>query len=498
MPRLRIMAGARPHAERRAEVRGVLPMPFAPATETGLDALFRPRSIAIIGASENPATISGRPLHVLRQHDFAGPLYLVNPNRAEIAGQPCHPDIAAVPEPVDLALVAVRAALVPGIIADAAAAGTRAAVIFSSGFGEQDAAGQAAQARLSQIARDTGIRLLGPNGEGFFNVAAGVPASFSPTVDRSRGLAGGLVTGGLAVVSQSGGLGFALFNGAQAAGLGASFVVTTGNECDVDALEAAAFCLEDPATTVIALLVEGFAGGPAALAPVARRARELGKHLVLAKLGRSPAGRRSAPTHSAHDAGDPAAYDRAADEAGVVRAEDQEDLLDACLALSRARALAGRRVGIVTASGGAGIWAADACEGQGLTVPVLSAATQGRLRGLMPPYGVAANPVDLTAQGISGGNVVPALEILAASGEVDAVLVVVTLAGPDLLRREGAELDAAATALGLPVLIYGYTAPGSASREILSGLALPWYTSPRRAARALRALVPGAGTPPAL
>ncbi len=105
------------------------------------------------------------------------------------------------------------------------------------------------------------------------------------------------------------------------------------------------------------------------------------------------------------------------------RAEDQEDLLDACLALSRARPLAGRRVGIITASGGAGIWAADACEGQGLTVPVLSAATQDRLRGLMPPYGVAANPVDLTAQGISGGNVVPALEILAASGEVDAVLV---------------------------------------------------------------------------
>jgi acyl-CoA synthetase (NDP forming) len=232
------------------------------------------------------------------------------------------------------------------------------------------------------------------------------------------------------------------------------------------------------------------------VAPVARRARELGKHLVVAKLGRSAAGRRSAPTHSAHDAGDPAEYDRVLAEAGVILAEDQEDLLDACLALSRARPMAasaggGGRVGIITASGGAGIWAADACEGQGLTVPVLSAAAQARLRTLMPPYGVAANPVDLTAQGISGGNVVPALEILAASGEVDAVLVVVTLAGPDLLRREGAELDAAAAALGLPVLIYGYTAPGSASREILSGLAVPWYTSPRRAARALRALAAG-------
>jgi acyl-CoA synthetase (NDP forming) len=454
---------------------------------TGLEPLLRPRSIAIIGASENPATISGRPLVVLRQHNFSGPLYLVNPNREQIAGERCYPSVAALPEPADLALIAVRAELVPGVVADCAAAGTRAAVIFSSGFGEQDEPGKAAQAELSRIARETGIRLLGPNGEGFFNVADGVPASFSPTVDFSRGLTH-LAAGGLAVVSQSGGLGFALFNGAQAVGLGVSFVVTTGNECDVEAVEVARFLVEDEATTVIAMLIEGFGAGPGAIEEVAGRARAAGKHLVVAKLGRTPAGRRSAPTHSAHDAGDPAEYDRALAGAGVILAEDQEDLLDACFALSGGKQMPGPRVGIITASGGAGIWVADACEAQGLTVPVLSAGTQDKLRVLMPPYGVAANPVDLTAQGISGGNVVPALEILADSGEVDAVLAVVTMAGPDLLRREGAEIAQAAARMPLPVLFYSYTAPGAQSLEILRDLGLPWFPSPRRAARALSAL----------
>jgi acyl-CoA synthetase (NDP forming) len=393
-----------------------------------------------------------------------------------------------VPEPVDLALIAVRAELVPDVVADCAAAGTRAAVIFSSGFGEQDAAGQAAQARLTQLARETGIRLLGPNGEGFFNVAAGVPASFSPTVDYSRGLTH-LAAGGLAVVSQSGGLGFALFNAAQAVGLGASFVVTTGNEADVEALEVADFLIEDEASTVIALLAEGFGAGPGAIAAVAGRARAAGKHLVVAKLGRSPAGRRSAPTHSAHDAGDPGEYERALTGAGVIQAGDQEDLLDVCFALAQARPMPGPRVGIITASGGAGIWAADACEEQGLTVPVLSAATQQQLRELMPAYGVAANPVDLTAQGISGGNVVPAVQILADSGEVDAIMAVVTMAGPDLLRREGTEIAQTAAGLRVPVLFYSYTAPGTESQEILRELGLPWFPSPRRAARALSALL---------
>ena len=179
--------------------------------EHRLHRLLRPRSVAIIGASEDPHSLSGRPLEVLRQHGYPGRIYVVNPNRVQVGGLAPYPSIAAVPEQVDLAVLAVRASLVPGIVAECAAAGVRAVVIFSSGFAETNSAGRAAQDRMAEVAGASGMRLLGPNGEGFLNIPGGVAVSFSPTVDRRRGLAN-LTAGNLAIVSQSGGLGFALFN----------------------------------------------------------------------------------------------------------------------------------------------------------------------------------------------------------------------------------------------------------------------------------------------
>jgi acyl-CoA synthetase (NDP forming) len=465
--------------------------------QAGLGPLLRPRSIAIVGASQDPDSLSGRPLEVLRQHAYAGRIYIVNPNRGQVGGLVAYPSVAALPEPVDLAVVAVRAAHVPGIVADCAAVGVRAAVIFSAGFAETDAAGRAAQDRLAATARASGMRLLGPNGEGFFNAADRVAVTFSPALDRRRGLKN-LVAGNLGIVSQSGGLGFALFNWGQAVGLGASFVVTTGNESDVEALEVADVLLADGQTAVVALIVEGLRR-PADLARVAQRARDSGKRLVVAKLGGSVAGRRAAPVHTAHESGDEAEYDRMFRAGGIVRAEDQEDLLDVCFALCRGRPMRGRRVGVVTTSGGAGIWVADACEAHGLSVPGLSAPAQAALRPLLPGFGSAANPVDVTAQMVTGGSIATVLWALGASGEVDAVVAVASLAGPDLLRREGRALRAVLAELTIPVVICSYTVPGEPSRELLRELAVPWYPSPRRAARALRALArPGEDSRPKL
>jgi acyl-CoA synthetase (NDP forming) len=455
--------------------------------EHQLHPMFRPRSIAIVGASEDPHSLSGRPLEVLRQHGYGGRVYVVNPNRARVGGLASYPSVAALPEPVDLAVLAVRACLVPEVVAECAAVGVRAVVIFSSGFAETSSAGQAAQDRMATTAEAAGMRLLGPNAEGFFNVADGVAVSFSPAVDRSRGL-GNLTAGNLAIVSQSGGLGFALFNWGQAVGLGASFVVTTGNESDVDALEVADALLADGQTEVVALIIEGFRR-PADLSRVAQRARERGKHIVVAKLGRSAAGRRAAPVHTAHESGNEPEYERMFREGGIVRAEDQEDLLDICFALCRGRLMRGRRVGVVTTSGGAGIWMADACEAHGLTVPGLSAPAQAALRPLMPPFGSAGNPVDVTAQMVTGGSIATVLRTLCASDEVDAAVLVASLAAPDMLRRESEGLRAVLAELAMPVVIYSYTVPGRPSLELLGELGAAWYPSPRRAARALRALV---------
>jgi acetyltransferase len=455
-----------------------------------LHALLSPRSVAIIGASNDPARLSGRILPILLQHRYAGPIYPVNPHHDTVNGLPAYPAIAAVPGPVDVVAVAVRAALVPGVMQDCAAAGARNAVIFSSGFAEEGTDGRRAEDAVATAARAAGMRVLGPNAEGYFNLHDGVPLTFSPTVDYDRGLTR-LVPGNVAVVSQSGGLGFALFNGGQAVGMGSSHVVSTGNECDLGALEIAGHLVEDPRTEVVALVVEGFRPGDRErLTPVARRADEVGKSLVVAKLGRSGAGRDAAAAHTAHDAGDDQEYQADFRRLGVISVDDQDELLDVCFALSRRRPAAGPRIGILTTSGGAGVWVADACVAQGLAVPELDPGLQAELRPLLPSYGATRNPVDVTAEVVSRAGVARPLRLLATSAQVDAVILVSSLAGPQLLEREHDDIRGVLESTTKPVLVYSYTHPGPASVDALIRSGLAWYTSPARAARAARALVP--------
>ncbi len=452
----------------------------------GLAALLSPASIAVIGASEDPETLSGRPLQILAQHGYTGAVYPVNPRHRSIGGIPAFPSIGDVPGPVDLAVVAVRAERVVELLGQCAAAEVRSAVVFSSGFAEEGEPGARAEREIAELARRSGMRVLGPNAEGFFNLGDGIPVSFSPTVDYERGLTR-LVPGNVAVVSQSGGLGFAVFNWGQAVGLGASYVVSTGNEADVEALELAGYLLDRPGTDVVALLVEGFRSFDR-LEAVALRAARAGKHLVVAKLGRSAAGRRAATAHTAHDAGDDATYQAAFDRLGVVRVDDQEELLDVCFALSRRRLAAGGRVGIVTPSGGAGVWLADACSREGLEVPELDTALQQALAPLMPSYGSPRNPVDVTAQALSRSGISPSLALLCGSDQVDAVVMVAALAGPQMLRREERQIAEVLAGTAKPVVAYTYTRPGDESVEVLARLGLAWYPSPQRTARALAAV----------
>ena len=308
----------------------------------GLRALLTPGSIAIVGASQDPSRLSGRPLEILRQHRYPGRILPVNPQHETIGGLPAFPSISAVPGPVDVAAIVVRAALVPQVLSECASTGVRSVAIFSSGFAEEGEDGRRAEQSIGAIARASGMRILGPNAEGFFNVHDGIPLTFSPTVDYERGLTR-LVSGNVAVVSQSGGLGFALFNGGQGVGMGASYVVSTGNEADLGAVEVAGHLIEDAKTDVVALVVEGMRPEDD-LSAVAHRAAALGKHLVVAKLGRSTVGGEAAAAHTAHSAGHDDEYTAAFERLGVVQVDDQEDLLDVCFALSRGRLAVGSRV----------------------------------------------------------------------------------------------------------------------------------------------------------
>jgi len=455
----------------------------ADATISGLDALFRPRSIAIVGASEDLHSLSGRPLRILTQHGYPGRLYPVNPRHSRIGGLQVYPNVAAIPEPVDLCVIAVRAQLVPELLAQCATSGARCSVVFSSGFAEEGPEGARAEQQIATLARTSGMRILGPNAEGIFNVWDDIPVSFSPTVDHERGLSR-QIPGNVAVVSQSGGLGFALFNWAQYIGVGISYVVSTGNEADIDTLTLVDYLIEDDRTAVVAMLVEGFRDLDR-LSSVARRTHALGKSLVVAKLGRSKAGSRATLAHTAHEAGNDEEYQAAFDRWGIIRANDQEELLDICLVLSRGKQRNVARVGILTASGGAGVWLADACEAVGLEVPELDDTLQARLRPLMPSYGSPRNPVDATAQVVSSSGIATVLELLCSSPVIDTVALVTSLAAPDMLDREEDGIRAVLATTDKPIVVYSYTRPADKSIDILARLGLAWYPSPARTARAL-------------
>jgi acyl-CoA synthetase (NDP forming) len=449
--------------------------------------LLWPESIAVIGASADLQSISGRPVRILTQHGYSGRIYPVNPKYDAVMDLPAYPSVGAVPEPVDLAIVAVPAPSVVGVLRECAAAGVATAVVFSAGFAEEAGGGAAGEAELLEAIDGSGLRFLGPNSEGFINLAGPVPAGFSPTIDLERGLRT-LRTGEIAVVAQSGGIGFALFSDGNARGLGFSHVVSTGNEADLDSLDFLDYLIEDPATRVILMFVEGFKRGRR-FAALAERAAAARKPLVVAKVGRSDAGRRAAVSHTAHLAGHDAAYEAVFRRWGVLRARDQEGAVDWALALARSPLPAGNRVALVTLSGGAGVWAADALEEAGLRVPMLSAELQQRLRLLIPGYGSAANPVDVTAQVIdTAGGVTPVLEIILGSDEVDMVVLVTSLNSADLLRREGDALRRLCASPSRALLVYSYTQPSPESIGLLSELGLAWFTSSGRTAAAAGAL----------
>jgi len=464
----------------------VVTVPEEPRCAVDLSNLLQPQSIAVIGASANSAVISGMPLRILAQHGYRGAVYPVNPRHAELAGLACYPHIGAVPEPVDLALVVVHADAVPEVVAGCGAAGARFVVVISSGFAEQDPGGARQRALREACGGYPRMRLLGPNSEGLMNVVDRIPVTFSPTVDRERGLRR-LRTGDVAVVSQSGGLGFALFNDGLERGLGFSHVVSTGNELDLDLADVAEHLAADPSTRVLLLFLEGLPD-PSRLADVAAVARDTGTRVIVAKAGASPAGRRAALAHTAHEAGADGAYAELFARHGIVRARDQEHIVDLAMAFSRAKPPRGNRVGVLTTSGGAGTWLADDLAAAGLGVPLLGAATQQRLRALIPAYGSPANPVDATAQVFSGGGIGPVLDALAGSGEVDAIACVLTLADAHRIELERPAL--AATAARLPLVVYSYTRPADRSIDALADLGIAYFTSGARTAAALRELCP--------
>ena len=405
----------------------------------GLDALFNPRSVAIVGASEDPTRIGGRPLRHLLKFGFRGEIRPVNPRRDRVQGIAAWPDIADVPGTVDVAIVAVPAGSAVETVEACAARGVRAAVVFTSGFAETDAVGADRQRRMGEIARASGMRILGPNCLGVYNAATGYYATFTTTLDVHLPR-----PGPVAIVSQSGAYGSHLGLLARRRRIDVGLWVTTGNECDVTVSECIAWMAERPEIEVVAAYAEGVGDGEALLSSL-DTARAGGKRVFFTKAGRSEVGVEAVRSHTAALTGADAVFDSMLVQSGIVRTADTEAMLDAAYAASFGALPSNRRIGLMTISGGAGVMMADEAVAQGLDVAPMPDSAQRRLKEMLS-FSTPRNPVDFTAQVFNAPRLLGTfLDAMLDEGDYGAVVIFLTyVASVDFMA--GPALDAIAGA----------------------------------------------------
>ena len=356
-----------------------------------LDALFHPRSIAVVGASNDPNRIGGVPLALMIERGYAGRLIPINPKYETVQGLRAYPCLAAVGEPIDIAIVAVPAAGLAATLEDAITAGVKALVVFSSGFAEVNPAGRDLQERVARRAREAGVRLLGPNCLGMMSFRDNVFATFSPAPG-----AGVNKTGNIAIVSQSGAFGAFAFSLARARELGMSYWMTTGNEADVEFADCVQWLAADRDTKVILGYMEGCRDGQK-LKRALEAARAAGKRVVITKVGRTELGSAAAASHTAALTGEDAVYDALFRQYGVWRASTVEELFTVGYAASVCPLSASPRTGVLTVSGGVGVLMADEASNAGLDLAEMPQAAQAALLSEIP-YAGPRNPVDITGQ----------------------------------------------------------------------------------------------------
>jgi acyl-CoA synthetase (NDP forming) len=452
-----------------------------------LAALFEPRAIAILGASGREGNPFARPLEFLLEHGYDGNVHPVNPGYDSLRGVPCYPSLDVLPEPVDLVLMMVSAAEALRQIPAVAAAGATVAVVFASGFAETGPEGLLLQQELAAAARTHGVRLLGPNCQGVVSVHHRMAGTFTAAVES------GLPRdGNVAYVGQSGAVGGSILSLARERGLGIAAWASTGNQADLDALEVGRHLIEDERIEVLMMYLESSVDG-ARYRELGDRAHELGKTVLVLQSALSQAGRRAAASHTGAIIGDNAAFRAMSRELGVVEADDFEDFIAIAQALSVLPRAAGRRVGIVTTSGGAGSLAADQAEHAGLVVEPLAEATQQALSGLVPDFGAVANPVDVTAQLFRSGRSDAFIEVcerVLADPTVDSVVVALTMVTGEMATQMAADLAAVWRTADKPVVVVWLAAreQTTEARTILRDQGWPVLDSPQTAMKVLRAL----------
>jgi acyl-CoA synthetase (NDP forming)/GNAT superfamily N-acetyltransferase len=445
------------------------------ADSASLHPLLAPASIAVVGASNRAGSVGHRVLSNILEGGFTGTVYAVNPHYSSVAGVPSVPSPAELPVAPDLVIVAVPAVGVPAVVRACGERGARAVLLLSAGFGELGSTGRALQDEVLTIAREYGMRIVGPNCVGIVNSdpAVRLDATFAVLP---------VLPGTLGLLSQSGAFGIAFLTAAARRGLGVSQFVSVGNKADVSGNDLLLSWEGDPRTQVIVLYLESI-GDARGFARIARRVSRL-KPILAIKSGRSAAGRRAGQSHTAAAASSDVAVDALFAEAGVVRVSTMRELLDAARVLTDQPLPAGARVAVIGNSGGPGILAADALEQAGLQVVELDATTQALVRQAVPSAASSQNPIDLGA-GAQPDGVAEAVRAVLAAGDVDAVLTVFTeiaVSDPDAAL---AAVVSAAASSAKPLIA---TQVGGVERSVpieASARSVPVFAFPESAAAAL-------------
>ena len=444
------------------------------AVSASLKPFFSPDSVAVIGASPRARSIGGELFRNILRGDFVGAAYPVNRSGGSVAGVRAYESVAQIGEPVDLAVVCVPGETVLAAAAEALRAGVRALCVISAGFAEMGPAGRERQDRLVELVRAGGARLLGPNCLGIAVSASRLNATFGP---RS------VPAGTIGFSSQSGALGLALLERAAERGLGLSSFVSVGNKADVSSNDLLEYWEDDANTDVVLLYLESF-GNPRKFGRLARRVARK-KPIVAMKAGRTAAGARAASSHTAALAGSEAAVDALFHQAGVLRADSLEELLDLTSLLSSQPLPRGNRVAILTNAGGLGILCADACEAAGLLLSDLSSQTRERLGSILPAEASVANPVDMLGSAVAS-TYAEALPLLLCDHAVDAVIALFVppvVAGADEVASAIVHAVKNAGKTEKPVLACVISADGTPA-QLLSGVVAP-FSFPESAAHAL-------------
>lgn len=454
------------------------------------DLLFRPRSVVVYGASSDPDKLSGRPLDYLLRFGFTGEIYAVNPRRDVVQGVRAYADVVDVPGPVDLAIIVVPAEAAVTAVERCAAAGVGAAIVFASGFGEIGAAGVELQERLAAPARAAGMRLIGPNCLGAFSAADSAYATFSTAFDEpAADGADARPESPVALVSQSGAVGTFTYSAMTSTGIGVRYYANPGNQSDVTVVELLRGLVVDADVDLLLGHLEDHTDRDG-LRELLRAADERAKPVLLLKAGRTAAGARAVAAHTGSTAGDDADLDAAVAEFGAIRVESMEAMADAALGFvaSGGRRIAGRRLTLVTQSGGAGALASDAAVELGLAVDTWTGPDREAIAAELPYFGSTKNPFDLTGALINDpGLLRRTLAVVCENDETDAVLVV--LGNSD----RGAEAIVAALVeayrgTSKPFFVT-WTGGSGRPRAALLAAGVPTYTEPQRAVAVLHRVI---------